>query len=422
MKVKILKKNLIVTALCLYFISKLLWDSFLFGIFEAISLLLICYAFFLYFYREIKKENILIITVFLVFSGYILLDCFLKCSLQVTFRAVYEYIFYFSMIFAMGYYLGKCNIERLVRKIHAFGLIIAVLSWYEYLSKSYLIGSFENVILYSDTTYTFRSAVFSRSYLSHGMVLGFISLCAYYMYLKTNKKKYIVSSFFCWASILTTSSRGPLVATFIALISAYVMNQYRISKKLYRRVLIWIAIFGVVLVGFGFLKTSFTVGVGTIDYFLYRMRQIINWTGDAGNVGRLGIWKKAIDWFKTDILFGIGPSKTGSWGEASIGVTESGVLKHLCELGLLGFSIYYSFIYLIVKKGINKYKMKEFGEEKIEFILFFSVVICVFINNITLQSSEEIMVSFIYSFGLGGLISGHKNKSEYIKNTVEMGP
>lgn len=407
MKIKLSKNDPIITALCFYFMSKMLWDSFLFGIFEAISLMLICYAIVMYFIREIKYKNVIIIVLFATFSGYILIDCIFKCSAQYTFRAIYEYIFYSLMIFAMSYYLGKCkNIEKLIQKIHAFGFVIVALSWYEYLTKNYLIGDFHNEIFYSDATYTFRAAVFSRSYLSHGMVIGFVSLCAYYLFLKTNNKAYLLSSLFCWVSILTTSSRGPLVATFLALILAYIINQYRISKKKKKekRVVVWLVVLCLLLAGVAILKSTFTVGNETINYFLYRARQIINWTSDAGNVGRLHIWQRTIEWFKTDVFFGIGPSKTGSWGEAALGVTESGVLKRLCELGIIGFTIYYLFIFFVMKKGIKNYKSAD-RQKKINYILYFSIVICVLINDITLQSTEEIIVSFIYAFGLGGLMT-----------------
>lgn len=403
MKVRILKRNLIILVLCLYFISKMLWDSFFFGMFEAISIILICYGIFQYFSRSTNYKYISIIALFIVFFIYIFIECFFNGSEQYTFRAIYEYIFYTSIIFAMSYYLEKCDLVRLIHKIYIFGLIIAVLSWYEYLTKSYLIGSFRNTIQYRYSEYTLRAAVFSRSYLSHGVVLGFITLCAFYLFLKTEKKRYFFSTLFCWISILTTSSRGPLVSTFIALVLAYIMNQYRISKKIDKKLLVWFGISCLAIVVLVFLNSSFTTKNEIINYFFYRTRQIINWSGDAGNIGRLSIWKRTMEWFKTDIFFGIGPSKTGSWGKSSIGVTESGVLKRLCELGIIGFIIYYLFIYLILKNGIYKYKRLT-EQEKISFILFFSVTVLVLVNDITLQSTEEIMVSFIYAFGLGGLI------------------
>ena len=252
MKIKISKRDSIITVLCLYFVSKLLWDSFTieiksFGtisVFEIISLMLISYGIFRYFCKELHYEYASVIVLFIVFSAYILVDCFFKVSAQYTTRAVYEYIFYSAMIFSLGYYLGRCNIEKVVRKIHMFGLCLVALSWYEYITKSYLIGNFENTILYHNTEYIFRSAVFSRSYLSHGVILGFIALCAFYLFLKTSKKKYFVSTVFCWISILTTSSRGPLVATFCALVAAFIINEYRKNKRLDRRVMIWIGICG----------------------------------------------------------------------------------------------------------------------------------------------------------------------------------
>lgn len=156
------------------------------------------------------------------------------------------------------------------------------------------------------------------------------------------------------------------------------------------------------------LLSDIQTGNSSIDYFLYRIRQIINWTGDAGNVGRLQIWNEAFNHFKISPVFGIGPSKTGSWGVESIGVTESGVLKHLCELGIIGFCLYYSIFFSIFYRGYKLYK-KALSRNKLKIICFFGVITMVFINNITLQSTEEIMVFIIYSFGLGGILSINSN-------------
>lgn len=416
MKIKISKGDMIITVLCVYFMSKMLWDSFtieteslgIISVFEIISLITICYGFFRYVFRKLKHEYASVIALFIAFSAYILFDCFLKVSIECTFRAVYEYIFYAMIIFALGYYFKRCNVEKVVHKIHMFGLIIVILSWYEYITKSYLVAHFQGDSL-ALGNYGFRATVFTRSYLSHGIIIGFIALCAFYLFLRTNKKRYFASSIFCWISIFTTSSRGPLVATACALVGAFIINGYRTNKQINKRIMIWIGICVAALIALVFLTSSFKSGNAVIDYFLYRARAILDWSGDAGNAGRLSIWGKAIKWFRTDVLFGIGPSTTGSWGEASIGVTESGVLKRLCELGIAGFMIYYVFIFFIIKKGMNRYRELDM-QEKIDFILFFSIIICVLINDITLQSTEEIAVYFILALGLGGLISNERMK------------
>lgn len=402
MRLNIYKKNFAITILCIYMLTKMLWDTLVPNIFELISLAIIAYGIFMYF-KEIKftKNSFSIVALIVLFSIYILFNSFTKDNTQQMSRALYEYIFYLFIIFAANYYLQKTDIHRMIKILNGLGIVIVVLSWYEYLTKSYLIGSFSNTILYSNNS-AFRAAVFSRSYLCHGIMIGFFSLLSFFLLLDTKKKKYLFQTVITYGTILTTSSRGPLVATGVALLVMYLANEYRQNNSIDKKVLKWCSLAVLALIIFSFLTSTFTTGNETIDYFLYRTRKIIDWSGDAGNVGRIRLWNNAIEWFKTDILFGIGASKTGSWGTGSLGVTESGVLKRLCELGIVGFLLFYTLIFRIVKVGIRNYKLSNYCM-KLIYILFFGIFIMIMINDITVQSTEEIMVSFLLMLSLGGM-------------------
>ena len=48
------------------------------------------------------------------------------------------------------------------------------------------------------------------------------------------------------------------------------------------------------------------------------------------------------------------------------------------------------------------------NEMKKEMILFFSIIVLVMVNNIAVQSTEEIMVNFIWAVGMGGIIPDYK--------------
>lgn len=406
MLIKINKYNLIFLSLCIYFTTKMLWDTVIPNIFEFVSLLLLLYGAFLYFYTsKITKSTFGIVALYIIFSIYIVLNAAIQDNSQQFFRSIYEYIFYSSILFSCAYYLNRIQFENIVKILAFLGLIIALLSWYEYLTGSYIIGRF-------DASYTigFRAAVFTRSYLSHGIVLGFFSIIDYYIYIFSRRKIYLILCIFSFVSILTTSSRGPIVAVFAALVIMYVLNYRRRNTSYTKRFCIIIFLLLLFLLIFLFLNSTVTTGNTDVDYFLYRIRQITNWTGDAGNVGRIRIWNRTFDLIRSSLLFGIGPSKTGSWGSGSIGVTESGILKHLCELGVVGFLIYYLFIINIIIKGIAANKFCN-DKAHIEFICYIGLIIMILVNNITLQSTEEIMVSFIFWLGMGGLLSIYRSVS-----------
>ncbi|OLU44770.1 hypothetical protein BO225_09840 [Dubosiella newyorkensis] len=404
------KNNIPLVFLMLYFLTKMLWDKSVPYIFEIISILILFNGFVNFFTKSLNKQKIIYLFLYGTFSIYILINGICQNSFAQIQRSLYEYILYTSFIFSMAYYIKKADFIKTCKIISELGIIISILSWYEWISKSYLVGSFANIITYGNYI-GFRSAVFSRSFLSHGVVLGFFGIISFYLYLTMKNKNYLLISGFNILSILTTSSRGPLVSTVVAIFFMYIFKNNLLKKHDKRKIMANIIIIVAICLIIFILLSNIKTGNSSIDYFLYRIRQIINWTGDAGNVGRLKFWSEALNYFKESPIFGIGPSKTGSWGIESIGVTESGILKHLCELGIVGFSLYYILFFSILFKGYKQYKIAS-NRDKLKLILFFGVVAMVFLNNITLQSTEEIMIFIIYSFGLGGILSMNYKDSE----------
>ena len=398
---KISKKNFVLEWLIVYFTSKILWDRVVPNFFELLSLMVLLYGALSFFAANIKKSKVTVLVYFLL-CAYIVMDALFQDSQQQLFRALYEYCFYFLMFFGMAYYINRSDIDHCLTIVNSWGVIVSLLSWIEYSRKSYILpNNFQQTI---KSEYGFRSAVFTRSYLSHAMVLGFFALISLYLYYRYCNKKYLFSCILCASSVLTTSSRGPLVALVVSVIVFYYMNSMRVKKTISKEIVLLLGICLFFAVGLLFLNSTFITGNETVDYFLYRMRQIVNWSGDAGNVGRIGTWKLAFEWFKSNIWFGIGPSHTGSWGGDSIGVTESGYLKFLCELGLAGFSILSGYIFLIIREGAKCYQ-KLSKQRKLIAIFYLSISLLVMINNITVQSSEEIQVQFIWALGMGGILN-----------------
>ncbi len=417
MKITVSKYVAIVTWLIVYFTSKMLWDGLLPMVFEVFSLGILLYGTVCYFQtRKMRGKLAHVILFYMVFCAYIILNAILQNTAQQFGRAIYEYCFYMLMFFSMSYYIEKCDMICCLKIVNCWGIIIAVLSWYEYLSKSYILSN--DFIQTIENVHGFRATVFTRSYLSHAIILGFFAIVALYLFCETRKKRYIMACALCALSILTTSSRGPLVALTAAIFVFYIMNMLRKGAQPSRKLWVLFSVISIVLIGLIFLNTTFVTGNETIDYFLYRTRQIINWSGDAGNVGRLSIWKMSFDIIKNNFLFGIGPSHTGSWGSGSIGVTESEYLKYLCELGIVGFALILGFIASIIKYGKSQYARFE-KRDKLFMIFLFSVITLVMVNNITVQSTEEIQVNFIWAVGMGGLLNSKINTKpkKYTINT-----
>ncbi len=390
--------ELLVSWLFVYFSSKLLWDCIPF-VFELFSLALIalCAVFQLFGKPGMTQHKANLFITFLLFSVYIIANGLFQNNFTQLVRAIYEYIFYVLIFFAMTWLLPRVDLRKCLKVFAFWGVFVAILSWFEFITQHHLL-----IDLGVDINAGFRSAVFSRSYLNHGMFLGFFALTCLDICYAEKKPLWLIPGAFCFVSILTTGSRGPLVACGIALGVQFMLYAYNSCRHSYKRFaacsLLCIAFLAVLVVMFGTFETSSE----TINNFLRRVRSILDWSGDPGNIGRLHLWRNALDLFKSNIWFGIGPSKTGAWNDASIVVTESGVLKRLCELGLIGFILHYYFVACILIKGVRTYR-KQDPATKHPMTFWFSLVIAILINDCTLQATEEIMISFYMWTAFAGL-------------------
>lgn len=416
---KIPKANWEFIIISIYITSKMLWDRIPY-IFELLFWGTILINAFTFFYNsKIQKRNGKIILLSIIVYSYVLLNAMIKDTPSQLARCIYEYIVYMLIMFYFIRIRKKINLNFCLTIISYWGLIIAALTWFEYITKNYILNDLSayGTILYVGSN-GFRSAVFTRSFLSHGVVLGIFSLFFLQLWNQYKKRKFMAGCLFCYSAILATGSRGPLVAFFCAIIFFEFFDAFIVEKRNSGRTkFILLGMIGLLA-----LLIILTINVNpsgsSIEYFIYRIQNVFNWKGDAGNSGRILIWTKSInDYFAKAPLFGIGPSKTGSWGNGSLGVTESGLLKRLCELGIVGFVLFYTTIIYILRKPRRKYS-KECKKE-IEFWL--SIFLGIFINDITVQSTEEIMVAFWWWCALGAIYylkSGKGIEKSYEKNAL----
>lgn len=396
-------KELLVFITVVYYTSKLLWDNIIPYAFT-FGYIAICGWYLCKYIVQIKKNKIKLIGYFFFFSLYIVLDAAFQDDNSQLIRAIYEYIIYPLPFFLIMVCLPYIDIKAISYKIVRFGGVIAVLSWYEYFTKSHLLNihSGNTGILYGGS-YAFRAAVFARSDLAQGVILGFFTIVAFYNYLQNKLLSNFLIMLFLLVSIFTTSSRGPLVSTVVGIFVMYLLNMIYIERSSLKKVVSFV-IAVICCLGILFLLTSnIQTGNEMLDYFLLRTRNIINWESDAGNVGRISRWKWAINLYKSSPIFGIGPSKTGSWGNASIGVTESGVLKRLCELGIVGFIMHYTFVACISFSSICLLKKTD-SDIRLNMLLFLGLFMLVFCNDFIVQSTEEPSVCFIMWFALAGML------------------
>lgn len=401
-----------VCLLTMYFCTKMLWDKYSFDLTEYLSFLLILIG-LSFFIKKIERDLLPSVLVFLAFSIYILMNGLILTDITHLIRGVYEYIFYGLIFFSLlGYffYLSEQQINKVMLGLGYVGIVLAVLTFIEFIrGKAFLEGTgtyaYGTII---SGNFVFRAKVFTRSYLSHGMIMAILAIDALYLKKITGKAIWNVTFVMCMTAILCTSSRGPLMAGGIgSLLFAINMKDL---KKINFKVFIKIVLIVVLLIAVSYLIlfSDVTVGNETIMYFLTRIRKAFDWSHDAGNVGRLQRWSKYFNYYLShNIFMGCGVSNTGSSGVTTImGTTESGVLKRIIELGIVGTVLYYGWLGKTISVSLKKYPVEK---ENLVLLrkLAFAEVLSILVDDCILQVTEEIMITFYLYFFVALLYFTH---------------
>ncbi|MCR3757946.1 O-antigen ligase family protein [Clostridium felsineum] len=416
----------------LYFALLQLWNNILgrdynkiqYGIISIYLLVIVVY-FFRGILMKIKYNYMLYILILIIISYYIFIIVnaiefgnFARMSVGIN-----QYIIYSVSFFIPVFVLYKeCNtkyIEKILIVFLIINFITSVLAFYEYSTGKYIINSNQDIgQIYIAGVNVIRAKVFNGSYLSLGGFIGQLSIFNLYFlfncrYEKKIKFIFIISLLVNIFGIIATNSRGPFVATGVAIIVFFAMYYiYIIGKKQtkYKKIFfcfLIVAVFIICVMALNFiLEYSGTINNPILNYLLYRVKSIFDWNSDGSNVLRKYYWMSFIDVFKRNFLYGIGVSSTGSLVDTvSIGPTESGVLKRFVELGVFGALIFYLFIFIVFLSVFKCLKrIRNDSEKKIIIITLFSAVFCIFINDITYQIFENCQVMFFNWFIYGMLV------------------
>ena len=419
MKLRIKKGNIanIMLTYCLFYICTFfLFDTFVGIVFKLVFYGCIAYGILGYvIIILIHNRRILygispvtIITFILLIVAFGILCLNVQDSDQ-RIRGLYQYVFYLMIFLATGYYVSKCNLNAAFDFLRQFGVVLSICSLYEQITRHYIIGMATKSYwttystVNNDNSGAIRAVVFSGSFLAFGILMAVISIVAFYFYLKDKKLKNLIVLVFDVIGLLMSMSRGPWLATAVAFslmyINAGASLQWRLrTKNVFKIIGIYIAL----IMAMAILSNY----ISAINSVWTRVVSIFAWSGnDLGNLGRISRWVSAIDIFKRNWAFGIGPASTGS--RYTI-ITESGVLKRLIECGFFVTLLYYIFIIDIVKQGFrnawrtkNPYIMVALG-----------VIICILFEDIYLQITEEINVYFLMCFAISALYYRSKPNAE----------
>ncbi|WP_241428624.1 O-antigen ligase family protein [Clostridium acetobutylicum] len=424
-------KKVYLVVFFLYFASLQLWNNILSKDYSKIQYIIFgVYVIFIftYFLKSIFSKNrystILYVLILIMILYYIFV---ITNGIEFGNPArmaigINQYILYSVSFFVPIVILYKELNLKSIEKIFAILLIInfitSVLAAYEYSTGKYIINQNQDIgEIYITGVNMVRAKVFNGSYLSLGGFIGQLAILNLYFLLSNKYKRlkivFVISFFVDILGIVSTNSRGPFVATGIAISVFFIIYYiYIMGRKqtIYKKICVIILAFFVlilILLGLSYL-TSYTGNVNNqvLNYLIYRAKSIFDWNSDGSNLLRKYYWISFINLFRRNFLYGIGISSTGALVDTvSIGPTESGVLKRFVELGIFGAAIYYLFVCIVfvsVFRCLNK--LKDNYEKKIVIITLFSAVFCLFINDITYQIFENFQVMFFNWFIYGMLV------------------
>jgi len=240
------------------------------------------------------------------------------------------------------------------------------------------------------------------------MMLCFVTLILYNLFLKTrNKKLYILMIIFIFVSLLYGTRKALLI--LIVGYSIQLLLFAKTSLKIFKNI--------VVLLILALLCCYFILNIdllyGAIGYRIEGMiLTLTQGSGDGSAVARIAFIENAIDIFKRYPIIGVGLDGFRYLNKYEQTYAHNNYLELLCDLGIVGFIIYYSFHYTLLYKAF-KYRQKD----TIIYLVLAIVTSYLIIDFFNVSYSEElahILLSFMFS-----IYRVTKFKSNgYIKNNM----
>ncbi|MDT2459463.1 O-antigen ligase family protein [Enterococcus avium] len=387
-----IKKSTLVKIMMGYCISYTMMRSLLrvylgdFGNMIFISCVIFLVSAYFFNYRRMNVK----IKSDLFYYGYFCFFAFFIINYLVSPRAskygFFEYLFYLLIFFSILYILQYVEFNWILRFYIFISLIVSLQAIWEFFTGNILYR-----FSYSGDQIIRRSFGLVGSPLTLGMILACTSLISIFLFFHSSRF-YIVPSITNIFGLMCTQSRGPILSFMVGIFAMYFFWEVVYSKKKLTTIIYRIILVPVLLILIFVLSNLLIDHNAFFQNIFDRMKTVSDWgANNANNYERSIRWENAIEIFKNNFLIGYGASSTGSNAYTGI-VTESGILKVLAEMGLLGFVIYYSFLlYGIISRAKGALKKKsEYAP------LAIGIIVAILFENIILQILESVTIFFMF--------------------------
>lgn len=333
-----------------------------------------------------KRIGFIEFSLCIAFYAYVLINAFYYGGNELFGYAVERYVFYTIPVFIIAYYGNRIAWDKVLEFLVGFGIVDSAISIAEFITKKQMfpMASRENNVEFitSAGTRIIRTYGLQGNYFLLAEILCVCGLASLHLFEMYSKKRYLLGFLIISIGVLSTGSRGYYVSYSIAIAFMYIYNRRKKGMTV-KSIIKFSALFILALVAVYILFfTKMTFGIDFVDSILFRIRMITDWTGDSSNSARIEHWVNAIVRWKSSLLFGNGACCTDTRYSKYVAVTESGVLKRLVELGLIGTLLQYATMFLPLIKGLKKAR---YGNEIPGGAFFISVIVCLLIEDIVLQ-------------------------------------
>lgn len=404
MKIKICIKNIGLFISLIYVLLRPFLNTYFTEGVKYIFVLVIVYYVLLFLTnkRLLKKYSIpLCFTA--IFWVYVSISSLSHGGFELLTYSLERYMFYTTAFFVFPVATTKINWKFLMNFMILYGVVDAFFSITEFITHKQILaigGVTHNVVqLYGDNS--IRTFGLNGDYFLLAELLSVCAFCSFYMYKETVKKSYLIAFLIVAVGIFSTGSRGYYVAFSLGMLAFLYcdMKKRGVNKYFIIRTfaLAFLALSMVIFIFF----TNISIGIGAVDTVLNRFRSITDFSDNAANVTRYKIWIESLNEWKNHLWFGNGASSTDMRYSLFKGVTESGVLKRLVELGLIGTLLQYLTMFYPLLHGIKEYTASRPGHTIN--ILFISIIVMLMTEDCILQRYGEIEHTVILWFAISAL-------------------
>lgn len=348
----------------------------------------------------IKRRTIPIEYIFLcVYFVFCFLNALISPYANSLFNDIYPYIVIPMFFFAFKGYLGQVEFKRIIKFLIITASIIGILAIYEYNTGNYFIqGSFFKI-----NGYLFkRSTVFSESCLSLGCFFAVTSIFTLAEARATHKFIYYVMFVIQVLGLITTGSRGPIVALIVGVLFYFYYLNLQSNKR--QKILGAIFFISIVLIVLYLWQPTLTAKVNVAENpVLYRVLSIFNWQDDVGNVGRVDKWTYYIKQISDKPILGYGIG----YCEGTYGVAESSPLQQAVEIGIPVTILYYLFIFATFRSSRRAIS----STDNHYLIASFAAIVSLLVESLILQVYDNTVVGVIFWLSLAFV---SHSRDEYI--------